>query len=154
MTDDQFAQIPLFQGLSSAQLDLLRPIFVPCDGCDGTVLFGQGEPADQLYLVLSGEVTIRYKPDDGPEITLAKVRPGGMVGWSALLGRRFYTSRAMCSKDSQILRVRGEDLRNVCDQHPQMGEVVLDRLAAMVAERLRNTHQQVVDLLKHGLAYG
>jgi NTE family protein len=155
MLADLFDRIPFFQGLSAAQRNLLRPLFIPCDCYGGTILFEQGDPAEHLFLVISGEVIIRYKPEDGPEITLAKVRPGGAVGWSSILGRQVYTSVAQCSIFSQVLRVRGEDLQRLCDQYPDTGEEILKRLAGVLAERLGSTtNDQVADLLKQGLAYG
>ena len=90
-------QFNLFDGLTPDQRQLLRPMFVPCDGYSGTVLFEQGDPAEHLFWVVVGEVTINYKPDDGAAITVARVRPGGVVGWSAALGSRAYTSSAACT---------------------------------------------------------
>ena len=154
MQGDVFDRIPLFKGLSAAQRSLLRPLFISYDAYGGTVLFEQGEPADSLYLIVSGEVIIRYKPEDGPVICLARVRPGGVVGWSAALGRQVYTSGAECTVYSEILRIRSEDLRNLCEQYPEVGELLLERLAHVIAERLQDTNGQVLDLLKQGLAYG
>ena len=154
MPGDSFDQVPIFEGLSSAQRSLLRPLFIPCDYYGGSVLFEQGDPADCLYVIISGEVVIRYKPDDGPVIILARVHPGGVVGWSAALGRREYSSGAECAIYSQVLRVRGEDLRELCEQYPETGEIILERLAGAIAMRIRNTNDQVIDLLKQGLAYG
>ena len=55
------------------------------------------------------------------------------------------------SEYSQMLRVRGEDLRILCEQYPDTGILILERLATVIAERLRNTHDQVMDLLKQGM---
>lgn len=154
MQADHFDQIPLFQGLNPAQRNLLRPLFDSCDCYEGTVLFEQGDPAECLYLIVRGEVTIRYKPEDGPAITLARVRPGGIVGWSAVLGRQFYTSGAECSTYCQVLRLQGEALRRLCEQYPETGELILEGLAGAYAERNPTANGQVIDLLKQGLAYG
>jgi CRP-like cAMP-binding protein len=94
---------------------------------------------------------VQFKPDDGPPITVANIGRNGVVGWSAALGSRTYTSGARCSEYTQLLRVRGYDLRKLCEQHPETGVLILDRLAAVIAERLRNTHAQVVALLELGL---
>ena len=154
MPSDIFDQIPLFQGLSPAQLDLLRPLFVSSDCHPGTVLFDQGGAAIFLYLVISGEVAIRFKPEDGKDIIIARVRDGGMVGWSAVIGRQHYTSAAICTQHTQMLRVRGSDLQTLREQHPETGLLIVDRLANVVAERLQGSHPQVVALLEIGLRNG
>jgi CRP-like cAMP-binding protein len=148
MLIETFDQFPLFGDLKPTQLNQLRPLFTICEGGAGTLLFEQGEPAKYLYLLVDGEVSIRYKPDDGPELHISRVRPGGVVGWSAILGNRAYTSGAVCTSQSQMLRVRGDELRGLCERHPETGVVILERLAAVIAERLRNTHEEVFKLLK------
>lgn len=155
MSDDEFDQLPLFRDLTPDQLDLIRPLFVACECHPGTVLFEQGEPAIFLYLIISGEIAIRYQPEDDHEnITVTRVRDGGMVGWSAVIGRRFYTSAAVCSQYTRLLRVRGSDLQAMCEQHPDPGLCILNRLATMVAERVHGGHSQIVALLELGLRNG
>ena len=151
---DALDKFPMFQDFSPAQRDLLRSVFMPCDCYGDTCLFNQGDSAEHMYLVISGEIAINYKPEDGSSITMARVGPGGVVGWSAALGNRLYTSSAVCTIYTQMLRVRGADLRNLCQQYPETGILILDRLATVIAERLRNTHEQVIALLKQGLLNG
>jgi CRP-like cAMP-binding protein len=151
MLGNAIGRMTIFQDLTSQQIGLLGNIFVLSYEPTGTTLFEQGEETDYLFLVVEGEVNLRYKPEDGPVITLARVRPEGVVGWSAALGNPTYTSSAVCASDCELLRVRGEDLRQLCDGHPETGTLVLDRLATMIAERMRLTHNQVIALLEQGL---
>lgn len=154
MTGDIFEQLPLFCDLTPEQILLLRPLFILCDCYTGTVLFDQGDPAEFIYLVVAGEVIIRYKPEDGAVITVARVKPGGVVGWSAALGNRVYTSAATCSDCAQLVRVRARDLRRLYEQYPDTGILILDRLASVIAERLHHTHAQVMALLMQGMRNG
>ena len=151
MADDIFAHLFLFEGLTAAQREVLRPLFDPCDCYAGTILFEQGDPADHLFAVVTGEVVVTFKPDDAPTLIVARVQPGSIVGWSAVLCCRCYTSSAECTQYTQLLRVRGTDLRRLCIQHPETGVLVLDRLAAVIAERLRSTHDMVFSLLQLGI---
>lgn len=154
MSADIFDQISIFQDLAPAQRDLLRPILVPCDYDAGKTLFEQGEPAENIFLVISGEVVVRYKPEDGEPINVTRIRAGGLVGWSAALGSRAYTSGAYCSEVARLVKIRGEDLRRLCETDHQTSLIVLNRLAAAVAERLHNTRDQVIALLEQGLRVG
>lgn len=151
MDDDIFERSSFFRGFSAQQLALLKPLFAACQCEEGDLLFEQGDVAEILYIVVRGEVVVRYKPEDGPEIIVARVRPGGIVGWSAALGSRHYTSGAICSADTELLCVRGADLRRLCNQYPETGVVVLERLADVIAERLHSTRHEVVTLLRQGL---
>jgi CRP/FNR family cyclic AMP-dependent transcriptional regulator len=154
MSDSICDKMSLFQGLNQEQRSQLDLLFFLCFAPSDIVLFEQGEPAEYLYVVLKGEVNIRYKPEDGPELSLTRVRPEGVVGWSAAIGSPNYTSSAVCTMDCELARVRSQDLRILCDQQPETGALVLERLAAVVAERLNNKHSYVVALLQQGLSQG
>jgi CRP/FNR family cyclic AMP-dependent transcriptional regulator len=151
MTNPIFDGFPLFADLDPEQKELISTIFNPRIETADTTLFKQGEPADKLYLIVDGEVVIRYKPEDGPAIIIARLRSGSAVGWSAALGNPVYTSSAICSTSCSMLFVQGQDLRQLCYQHPGVGGLVLDRLAEVVAERLHTSHQHVLTLLEKGL---
>lgn len=151
MSVEPLEHLPFFQGLAIDQIEILKSLFIPWDCEADTVIFEQGEPAENLYVIFSGEIIVQFKPDDGPAILVARVQDGGVVGWSAALGSRTYTSAAMTTVDSCLLRVRGSDLRALCGREPELGQIILDRLAGIIAERLRSTHAQVLALLEMGL---
>jgi CRP-like cAMP-binding protein len=154
MSHDVLDQFPLFDGFSDEQIALLRPLFVPGEYHAGTVIFDQGEPAIYFYLMISGEVAINYKPEDGEDIVITRIKPGGMIGWSAVIGRRSYTSAAICTEYTKLLRVRGSDLQELSAQHPETGSKFVDRMANEVAQRLESSHPQVIQLLENGLRNG
>ena len=143
----QLDNIPLFHGLAPDDIKLLSGKFEPIFFGREQVIFNQGDKADRLYILVSGKVEIRFKPHDGEMITVANIGVGDVFGWSAALGRAFYTSCAVAKSESQALSIRGEVLRELCASHPETGVIILERLAEVIAERLRNTHQKVVELL-------
>jgi hypothetical protein len=53
--------------------------------------------------------------------------------------------------DSEVLRIRGTDLRTLCEKHPELGKIILDRLAGVIAERKRSQQVQVSSLLANGM---
>jgi len=156
MLEIVFNQISIFTDLSPEQHALLAPIFSLAQCYEDEVIFEQGSDADYLYIVISGEVAIIFKPDDGDPITVARIQKGGVFGWSAAFGSEKYTSGATCVRQGKLLKVLGEDLKKLRQNHPETGILVLERLAAVVAERLRCSaaHDQVVALLEHGLTNG
>jgi len=151
MIVDTVKELAFFEGLSTAEIRLLMPYFNSQFYPTSTIIFEQGDIAEFLYLVVKGEVLIRYKPDDGPMMTVTRVQPGGVFGWSAAMGNVAYTSGAMCTTDCEVLQVRGEDLRAICEKHPGVGKVILDRLANVIAERWQSRRTQVTSLLAKGI---
>ncbi len=147
MYGQQLSQLTLFHDLTAEQLDLIQSFGEVCDFSKGIIIFDQGDQAEHLYIVIHGEVIIRYKPYDGPDITVSHIGEGGVFGWSAALGRTIYTSAAMTTMPSKFYRFKSENLRELCEKSPETGHIVLDRLATAIAERLRSTHNQVLTIL-------
>jgi CRP/FNR family transcriptional regulator, cyclic AMP receptor protein len=147
----KYIHLAFFTGLSAAEVDLLAPFFAPQTWVAGTVVFEQGDYAEYLYLVVTGELTIRYKPEDGPIMNLTRIQPGGIFGWSAAMGNPTYTSGAVCALDSEVLCIRGADLRMICEKHPELGKVILNRLSAIIAERQHGQQGRVNSMLANGM---
>jgi CRP/FNR family transcriptional regulator len=156
MLTQVFSQIPIFEDLSIDQLSLLEPIFSISNCEEGQVIFEQGAVADFLYIVISGKVAIRFNPDDGEPITVSRIHDGGVFGWSAAFGSGKYTSGAVCLTRVCILKVLGDELKELRQNHPETGILILQRFATVVAERLKSSsmHEQVLALLEHGLTSG
>jgi len=139
--------IPLFQDLEPAQLDLLKPLFEQFTCPANTVIFEQDSPAIYLYLLIKGEVEIRFKPYDGPAITLTHLRDGDVFGWSAVVGSPRYTSSIISQSQVEAIRMQRNRLIKLFDDAPATGKIIMDRLARIVSPRWGNAHAQVQSLL-------
>ena len=129
----------------------MAPLLEPVNLAQNEVIFEQGRIAEHLYILLEGEVVVNFKPYDGPQLTVAHIHPGGVFGWSAILGRQVYTSIALAAVDSVAIRMRGEELRSLCEEKPQTGLAILERLAGVIAERLNSTHAQIFTMLTESM---
>lgn len=145
---------PLFDGLTSTQVTKLAAWFEPVAFAADAAIFNERERAERLYVVESGEVAIRYRPEDGGDcLTIATVRPGGVCGWSAALGRARYSSAAVCLTDVQALSMRGQDLRTLTRTDPELGGLLLRRLGLAIADRLGGTQTHIIRLLQKALSH-
>jgi CRP-like cAMP-binding protein len=146
--------LAFFQDLPDKDRNFLYKEFEEVSLGHEEIVFSQGDPATWLYVLVEGEVRINFKPDDGESMTVSEVDRGGVFGWSAVLGHGTYTSSAICMRDSKALRVSGDALRKVSRERPDIGVILLEDLAAVIADRLKSTHSQVIELISHGLHGG
>lgn len=133
-------------------MDLLSPLFEAFSCQAGTVIFQQGAPAGFLYVLVSGTVDMSFKPYDANPITISHVEKGGLFGWSAVLGSDKYTSSAIAIEQVESLRIRGDELRKFCLEHPETGKDILEHLADEVSSRWKDAHKQVKSMLVQGIA--
>lgn len=151
MLSTTLEQLTLFRGLNQDQLELVEPLLEACHFDENTLVFEQGKQAEYFYILVEGEVAVRYKPYDGPPITVSRVTAGGVFGWSSALGRGQYSSGAITLSKCDAYRLRGEAMRTLCEKHPDTGVVLLERLAGIIAERLSNSRNQILDMLSKGM---
>ena len=151
MAVQDLALVPLFQGVDDQGLAVLAGSCRALDVEPPDTIFEQGDLAETLYILLSGRLAIRFKPYDGDPLTVAEVQPGDVFGWSTLLRRPTYTSGAVALIPSRVLAVSGPGLRRLCRSRPEIGALVLERLVAVIPDRLKGAHGQVVELLRLGM---
>ena len=68
--------IPYFSGLNSAELDAIRKHVLERPIEKGEIVLLEGEPANELYFVISGVVKVFKISSEGKEQILKMVRPG------------------------------------------------------------------------------
>ncbi len=146
--------LTIFQGIEVETQDQLLPLVSLCHFAKGTTIFKQGEAATHLYIMESGIIEILFKPFDGPALTVSRLTRGDVFGWSSTLGRSRYTSSACAMTDSEAYRICGKELQKLCEESPETGMVLLDRLASAIAERLECTHTEIMGILNQGMDLG
>ncbi|MCL4529261.1 MAG: cyclic nucleotide-binding domain-containing protein [Chloroflexi bacterium] len=129
--------------LDQEQLEILAPMFEPFQAPASTIIFKQGEPTSYLYFLINGTAAIRYKPHDGSPITLTHLHPGDVFGWSAVVGNNVYTSSALATTEIETIRVHCKDLKRFCQTNPELGYIVLEKLAENVYPRWKNSREQI-----------
>jgi len=144
-------EISLFKGLTIHQLDVLGMAFEECFLSRDTHVFEQGDVSDYLYILTSGKVIIRYKPYDGPPLTVATIVPGGVFGWSAALGRNVYSSGALALEDSSGYRISKARLLELCKEAPETSAALLKQLASVVNNQKDPTYTEILKILKNSV---
>jgi len=140
--------VPLFQGMMEQDLNRIASIFHRERDYKDDILFHQSDPAEKFYVVLTGTVAIRFKPDDGEPLTIAVIEPGGVFGWSSVLGRDRYSSSAICLDDCSLLSTNGLDFKALFELFSDSGVMMLTRLSELISRRYDNTRQQILNLMQ------
>ncbi|HXY28607.1 MAG TPA: cyclic nucleotide-binding domain-containing protein [Acidimicrobiales bacterium] len=140
------ARHPLFAGLPAdltAELaGCARNVAFPAEG----LLQVEGEAADTLFLVRRGRVAIEvHAPGRGP-LVIETVGPGGVVGWSWLIPPYRCQFDARATEPVGAISVDVSCLRTKSEADPAFGYALLQRVSAMVVERLQKTRIRLLDL--------
>lgn len=134
---------PLFATLSSDTARALRSEMTEQEFDKGDVIFGEGDPGDRLFLILSGRVTLGQKSQDGREALIAVLGEGEMFGELSLFDPGPRASTATAITPVKVASMGRAALRPWITQHPEVAEALLQALA----ERLRVANRALADLV-------
>ena len=98
-------QVPILQFLPQDVRELVEASFVSASYTFGQEIVREGEPADALYVLVSGRARVLKRADGGDEISLGAVRPGETFGEGDLLNPGTRATSVRASSDVEVLRL-------------------------------------------------
>lgn len=101
---------------------------------EGTILFTEGAPGEELYVIQGGAV--RLGDARGPGVATTLLGPGDLLGEEAFFGRAPRAARAEAVQDTRLIQVSDRTLEAVVRHGPQTGRQIIDGLLVL-AERAR-----------------
>jgi CRP-like cAMP-binding protein len=96
-----------------------------------TMLFAEGEPGGELFIIQKGSVGIT-KIVDNKEMLLAMLNPGDILGEMALLEGKLRTANAVAYDDCEVLAVNKANFELLIKTQPQL----IARITSVLADRL------------------
>ena len=124
---------PFFAGLAPQDLEDIVEVGRPVSFESGQPIVEEGDPADGMYVILSGEARV----DVGGRFHIMK--PGDFFGEMALIapGKRMATVRA--EQPVEALKIPADDFQSFLLQHPSVAVAMLKALVL----RLREVEQRI-----------
>ncbi len=139
----------LFKGLDMKQLQLFCKHFSERTFEAGETVFAQGGPAENLYILLEGEITLGVKAKGAVDITASSVeKKGETFGLSSLVKPYRSNVSATCTRKTRLLLIHGEILRKLMKQDRKAGMEIMERVAETFYGRLNNTRAMITNLFK------
>jgi CRP/FNR family transcriptional regulator, cyclic AMP receptor protein len=130
---------PLFGDLAAADLAAMRPFLHRRQFKAGVVVFQRGDPADEVYLIVAGQLRISVGSADGRELTFRIVRSGDMVGELGVLDGSRRSADLTAMRDSVLLGLGRSALQNLLTTRP----AIADGVIRFLCNRLRDTSEQL-----------
>lgn len=107
----------------------------------GDVLFREGDPGTELFVVEQGRIAIANKSFDGRESVVALMEPGDVFGEMSLFDGHGRSAEARALEPSSVYAVPFEPLRALFREQPEL----LWGVVALLAGRIRNMDNVLAD---------
>jgi CRP/FNR family transcriptional regulator len=107
------------------------------------MIFGEGDPADHFFVVLSGTVQIFKLSAEGKEMILHLFQPGDIVAEFPIFGGiPKYPANALCLENTQVLAINGKQFKQIVSTKSD----ILLKMLARFSQRLKEFNTLIEDL--------
>lgn len=122
-----------FQVMSNGMLEKIAAAARRVRYTAGQLIYERGERADDLYVIVSGQVEHILGPGAGATNLLRNLEAGEVFGWAALLKSQPYRlAKATATRDTECLAISTQTLVKILESEPETGNVVMSRFATMI----------------------
>ena len=109
------AKVPLFSDLNADQIANIAGMLTPLHVPPGHVVVKQGDNADAMFFIISGEVEVEIKTN--PVI----LRPGDFFGEAGIMRESVRMADVISQTECQLLELRKEKFNELIRMFPKLG---------------------------------
>ena len=153
VTAADIGRISLFEGLPDEDLAGLAGVATRRHLEDGETLFGQGQPAGTLHVVVRGGLVLRAEAD-GRSVIVESLRPGDLVGWSAMREGAVTLSTARAAGPSEVIAIPIDSVLALAAGGSRESVRLVRRIVGLAARHLEASWNQLLQGGNEGVISG
>jgi CRP/FNR family cyclic AMP-dependent transcriptional regulator len=137
------ASVEVFKGMSAEHLNRLVPACTFLEPRDGATIFEQGDRADMVCAIISGDGHVRIGAVDrhSKALMVEVFRAGEIFGEVGVIDGGLRTASAVAEGPVRLVKIRGAAFLTALATSAELG----DALCRMMAQRLRRTFELFQD---------
>ena len=138
----------LLEDMTPDEADILGELMPMLRAKAGQAIITEGDVGDWMLLLLVGTVDVIKTSDKGEVSRLAVIKQGASVGEMSMLDSAPRYATCLAIEDVQAGVLTRSVISGLIREHPAVGAKLLVKLTQLLAQRLRNTSNQLVKLLE------
>jgi CRP/FNR family transcriptional regulator, cyclic AMP receptor protein len=144
-------RVRLFERVAAADLDAVVPRLRARSLKKGQVLFRDGDPGEEMYLVRSGTMVVSKPVTGTVEQVLGRAGPGDFFGEMSLFDRAPRSATLQAETDAALLVLDRENLQRLVETSPAAAAEFFHALVHVFIARLRASTDLVAEVTRWGL---
>jgi len=133
----ELRHLGLFGAMADSALEHLASSLTSVNPQAGEVLFREGDPADDMFVVLSGEIEVLKRSRQGSESRVAMLGPGDWFGEMSIVDVQPRSATVRAVAPSRLLRITSADLDGLYRHDVKAYALIVLNLARELSRRLR-----------------
>lgn len=135
-------KVPIFSNLNDDELMKIRKLCVTQHYDKDRLILIEEDIGKTLFLIQKGRVKVSRMSDNGREVILSILGPGGFFGELSLIDGKTRSASVTAIEESESLLLRRSEFLVMLEQYPQIAISLLKELAA----RIRKSDTQIKSL--------
>jgi CRP-like cAMP-binding protein len=153
VTPADLERVSLFAGLPADDLAGLAAAASRRHLDDGEALFEQGQSAENLYVVERGALVLRAE-DGRRSVIVESLRPGDIVGWSAMREGAVTLSTGRASGSAEVVAIPVEPIIALVTSGSAGSRALFQRIIGLAAGHLEAAWGQLLQVGREGVISG
>jgi diguanylate cyclase (GGDEF)-like protein len=143
-------KIEIFSDLCDEDLKLVFGHMRHASYSQGEPLFNEGDPGDELFVILSGLVAITVKLPEGNELLLSEIGAGNFFGEMSIIEQNTRSASCKTKEPTECLILHADDFNALISDFPEAASRILKRMLAITTGRLINTGSFLTQMVQWG----
>ena len=135
---------PFFQGMKPEHLEIIVACATEVTFKPEQILFREGEPASQFYLIEKGRIALEAHEPAGGTVLVQTLGADDVLGWSWLFPPFVWHLQARALEPTKAIVLNGAHLLVTAERDHDFGYELMKRVAQIVINRLQATRKQLL----------
>ncbi|HXQ51638.1 MAG TPA: patatin-like phospholipase family protein [Stellaceae bacterium] len=112
------SKVAPFSYLAEDEIIEIADSFTWFTALGGKTIIHQGDPSDELFIVVSGALGVYIRTDSGPDRFVGRIGPGETVGEMGLISGEPRSATVRCLRDAELLAITKKTWDAFAERHP------------------------------------
>jgi len=151
--------VEALKGLNSDQLAVIRKYSEKMEFNRGERLFSEGEDSAHLWIVLAGEVELRYDRSEGQpnpvENPISFISKAELFGWSSFMPPYKYKLSAYCAgQKCEVIKIEKDALVKLFENDADMGFKLMSHILRVIGTHFYQFRNGIAKRWGHDIMSG
>ena len=142
--------IDIFSTLDEQEYPFVFSFMKQRDYIAGETLFREGDSGDELFVVVKGQIGISLIMNDGKELQISCVGPGGFFGEMSLIEHAPRSATCKALEATTLFSLHANNFNTIIKSKPGIAARIMLKMLAITTERLMSTSSFLSQMVQWG----
>jgi diguanylate cyclase (GGDEF)-like protein len=142
--------ISIFSDIPPEYLDKIASEMKLKEYGEGQLIFREGDPGDEMFVVINGSVSIFIIDKEGKEVVLSTISAGSFFGEMSIIEQAPRSANCRVMENSSFLVLRTDDFMRIMRSMPECAVRMMNSMLSITVSRLLNVGAFVTQMVQWG----